>query len=142
MMINSVSLGLFFNAVLLLSFLFLYFNDPDAFYSKMYSRIFRIKFFFRTHFGKTGKEYKEKYKSLSRTISRCEYLISRYVNKKNLSTLSDDETLQNLLKHYKELLYIDSLPEEEVSLEKINKEWEEIIDLYLPEMDPYYQGDF
>ena len=125
----------------MLSLLFLYFNDPDAFYSKMYLRIHKLKFMLRTRFGKSGKEYKQKYHTLSNTISNSEYTICRYVNKKNLSTLSDDETLQNLLKHYNELLYIETLPEEEVTIEKIENERDEIMDLYFPDMDPYYQGD-
>ena len=142
MMNSSICTALFLNALIMLSLLILYFKDPDAFYTKMYLRIHKIKFMFRTRFGKSGKEYKKKYHLLSNTIQNCEYTISRYINKKNLSTLSDDKTLQALLKHYNELLYIQSLPEEEVNIERIKTEWHEIEDLYFPDMDPYYQQDF
>ena len=94
------------------------------------------------YYGKSGKEYKEKYRLLSNAVRDCEYTVCRYVNKKNLSTLSEDETLHNLLKHYNELLYIQSLPEEEVTIEKIRNEWSEIENLYFPDMDPYYQENF
>ena len=141
MMSNSFCFGLFLNAVLLLSILYLYFIDPYAFNTRLLLRILRIKFFFRTHFGKSAKEYKQKYYSLSNTIKFCEYTVCRYVNKKNLSTLSDDETLEELLKHYNELLYIDTLPEEEVDIENIRKLRDEIENLYFPDMDPYYQQD-
>ena len=142
MMNSSICTALFLNALIMLSLLILYFKDPDFFYSKMYLRIHKLKFIFRTHFGKSGREYKEKYHLLSNAIQNCEYTVCRYVNKKNLSTLSEDETLHNLLKHYKELLYIQSLPEEEVSIEKISDEMSEIENLYFPDMDPYYQEDF
>lgn len=142
MMNNSLCIALLLNALIMLALLILYFKDPDFFYSKMYLRIHKLKFMFRTSFGKSGREYKEKYHLLSNAIHNCEYTICRYVNKKNLSTLSDDETLHNLLKHYKELLYIQNLSEEEVSIEKIKNEWSEIENLYFPDMDPYYQEDF
>lgn len=142
MMNSSICTALFLNALIMLALLILYFKDPDFFYSKMYLRIHKLKFIFRTSFGKSGKEYKQKYHLLSNAIRNCEYTICRYVNKKNLSTLSDDETLQNLLKHYNELLFIQSLPEEEVNIERIKTEWHEIEDLYFPDMDPYYQQDF
>ena len=87
-------------------------------------------------------KHKEKYHLLSNAVRDCEYTVCRYVNKKNLSTLSEDETLHNLLKHYKELLYIQSLPEEEVFIEKISDEMSEIENLYFSDMDPYYQEDF
>lgn len=142
MMNSSICTALFLNALIMLSLLILYFKDPDFFYSKMYLRIHKIKFMFRTSFGKSGKEYKEKYRLLSNAVRDCEYTVCRYVNKKNLSTLSEDETLHNLLKHYKELLYIQSLPEEEVTIEKISDEMSEIENLYFSDMDPYYQEDF
>ena len=142
MMNNSIYIALLLNALFMLSLLCLYFKDPEIFCSKMYSRIHKIRFMFRTSFGKSGKEYKQKYHLLSSAIRNCEYTVCRYVNKKNLSTLSDDNPLQALLKHYNELLYIQSLPEEEVNIEKIKTEWHEIEDLYFPDMDPYYQEDF
>ncbi len=141
MMNSSICTALFLNALIMLALLILYFKDPDFFYSKMYLRIHKLKFIFRTSFGKSGKEYKEKYRLLSTAVRDCEYTVCRYVNKKNLSTLSEDETLHNLLKHYEELLYIQSLPEE-VSIEKISDEMSEIETLYFPDMDPYYQEDF
>lgn len=142
MMNSSICTALFLNALIMLSLLILYFKDSDFFYSKMYLRIHKLKFIFRTRFGKSGREYKEKYHLLSTAVRDCEYTVCRYVNKKNLSTLSDDETLHNLLKHYNELLYIQSLPDEEVTIEKIRNEWSEIENLYFPDMDPYYQDDF
>ena len=142
MMNSSICTALFLNALIMLSLLILYFKNPDFFYSKMYLRIHKLKFIFRTRFGKSGREYKEKYHLLSNAVRDCEYTVCRYVNKKNLSTLSEDEILQNLLKHYKELLYIQSLPEEEVYIEKISDEMSEIENLYFPDMDPYYQEDF
>ena len=142
MMNSSICTALFLNALIMLSLLILYFKDPDFFYSKMYLRIHKIKFMFRTSFGTSGKEYKEKYRLLSTAVRDCEYTVCRYVNKKNLSTLSEDDTLHNLLKHYNELLYIQSLPEEEVTIEKISDEMSEIENLYFSDMDPYYQEDF
>ena len=142
MMNSSICTALFLNALIMLSLLILYFKDPDFFYSKMYLRIHKLKFIFRTRFGKSGIEYKEKYHLLSTAVRDCEYTVCRYVNKKNLSTLSEDDTLHNLLKHYNELLYIQSLPEEEVTTEKISDEMSEIENLYFPDMDPYYQEDF
>lgn len=142
MMNSSICTALFLNALIMLSLLILYFKDPDFFYSKMYLRIHKLKFIFRTRFGKSGKEYKEKYRLLSNAVRDCEYTVCGYVNKKNLSTLSEDETLHNLLNHYNKLLYIQSLPEEEVTIEKIRNEWSEIENLYFPDMDPYYQKDF
>ena len=142
MMNNSLCIALFLNALIMLALLILYFKDPDFFYSKMYLRIHKLKFIFRTRFGKSGREYKEKYRLLSTAVRDCEYTVCRYVNKKNLSTLSEDDTLHNLLKHYNELLYIQSLPEEEVTIEKISDEMSEIENLYFSDMDPYYQEDF
>ena len=54
---NSIYIALLLNALIMLSLLFLYFKDPDAFYTKMYLRIHKLKFIFRTRFGKSGKEY-------------------------------------------------------------------------------------
>ena len=142
MMNSSICTALFLNALIMLSLLILYFKDSDFFYSKMYLRIHKLKFIFRTRFGKSGREYKEKYHLLSTAVRDCEYTVCRYVNKKNLSTLSEDDTLHNLLKHYNELLYIQSLPEEEVTIEKISDEMSEIENLYFSDMDPYYQEDF
>ena len=50
MMNSSICTALFLNALIMLSLLFLYFKDPNVFYTKMYLRIHKIKFMFRTSF--------------------------------------------------------------------------------------------
>ena len=119
----------------------LYFYDPDIFISRYIIRTAKIKFFFKSRFGKSGKAYKEKWGKLRSTISSCEEAISKYVNKKNLSTLQDDETLKNLLIVYRELLDMNQSADSELSLEMIQEAKYKVEDLYFPAMDPYYEYD-
>ena len=118
--------------------LLLYFYDPDIFISRYLIRTAKIKFFLRSCFGKSGKAYKEKWHKLRTTIGCCEEAIAKYVNKKNLSTLQDDEILKNLLIVYRELLDMYKSADFEVSLEMIQEAKYKIEDLYFPDMDPYY----
>ena len=67
--------------------------------------------------------------------------MSKYVNKKNLSTLQDDETLKNLLRVYRELLDMKENFYPEITVEQIKDIWHEIENIYFPDMDPYYQYD-
>lgn len=121
--------------------LLLYFYAPDIFISRYLIRISKIKFFLRSSFGKSGKDYKEKWHKLRTTIECCEEPISKYVNKKNLSTLQDDETLKNLLRVYRELLDMKENFYPEITVEQIKDIWHEIENIYFPDMDPYYQYD-
>lgn len=63
------------------------------------------------------------------------------MNKKNLSTLQDDETLKNLLRVYRELLDMKENFYPEITVEQIKDIWHEIENIYFPDMDPYYQYD-
>ena len=63
------------------------------------------------------------------------------MNKKNLSTLQDDETLKNLLIVYRELLDMNESADSEFSLEMIQEAKYKVEDLYFPDMDPYYEYD-
>ena len=137
----NFSFGLVVCIALLGMVLLLYFYDPDIFISRYLIRISKIKFFLRSSFGKSGKDYKEKWHKLRTTIECCEEAISKYVNKKNLSTLQDDEPLKNLLIVYRELLDMYKSADFEVSLEMIQEAKYKIEDLYFPDMDPYYNYD-
>ena len=121
--------------------LFLYFHDPDIFISRILTRSLKVKYFLMSHFGKSGKECKEKWEELRFTINYCQKAISKYVNKKNLSTLQDDETLANLLIIYKKLLDMEEHFYPEITVEQIKDLWHEIENIYFPEMDPYYNSD-
>lgn len=141
MMSLSFSIGFTLCIALLGMVLLLYFYDPDIFISRYIIRTAKIKFFFKSRFGKSGKAYKEKWHKLRTTINSCEEAISKYVNKKNLSTLQNDETLANLLIVYRELLDMYKSADSEVSLEMIQEAKYKIEDLYFPDMDPYYEYD-
>ena len=133
----SVSLSICIALLGIVIFLYLY--DPDIFISRILIRSLKIKFFLRSHFGKSGKAYKEKWHKLSTAIDFCEEAVAKYVNKKNLSTLKDDETLKNLLIVYRELLDMKEKVDSEVTLEMIQDAWDKVEDLYFPDMDPYYE---
>lgn len=141
MMSLSFSIGFTLCIALLVMVLLLYFYDPDIFISRYIIQSSKIKFFLRSSFGKSGKAYKEKWHKLRTTINSCEVAISKYVNKKNLSTLQNDETLANLLIVYRELLDMYKSADSEVSLEMIQEAKYKIEDLYFPDMDPYYEYD-
>ena len=135
----NFSVGLSICIALLGIVIFLYLYDPDIFISRILIRSLKIKFFLRSHFGKSGKAYKEKWYKLSTAIDFCEEAVAKYVNKKNLSTLKDDETLKNLLIVYRELLDMKEKVDSEVTLEMIQDAWDKVEDLYFPDMDPYYE---
>lgn len=141
MMNLNFSVGLVVCIALLVMVLLLYFYDPDIFISRYIIRTAKLKFFFKNHFGKGGKAYKEKWHELRFTTGYCEEAISKYVNKKNLSTLQDDETLKNLLTVYRELLDIKENLFPEISVEQIKDIWHGIENIYFPEMAPYYNYD-
>ena len=141
MMSLSFSIGFTICIALLGMVLLLYFYDPDIFISRYIIRTSKIKYFLKSHFGKSGKEWKEKWHELRFTIDCCQEAISKYVNKKNLSTLQDDETLRNLLIVYRELLDMYKSADSEVSLEMIRNARYKVEDLYFPDMDPYYEYD-
>ena len=136
-----ISIGFTLCIALLGMVLLLYFYDPDIFISRYIIRTSKIQYFLKSHFGKSGKEWKEKWHKLRTTINSCEEAISKYVNKKNLSTLQNDETLANLLIVYRELLDMYKSADSEVSLEMIQEAKYKIEDLYFPDMDPYYEYD-
>ena len=135
----NFSVGLSICIALLGIVIFLYLYDPDIFISRITIRSLKIKFFLRSHFGKSGKAYKEKWRKLGNTINFCEEAVAKYVNKKNLSTLQDDETLKNLLIVYRELLDMKEKADSDVTLEMIHDAWNKVEDLYFPDMDPYYE---
>ena len=135
----NFSVGLSICIALLGIVIFLYLYDPDIFISRILIRSLKIKFFLRSHFGKSGKAYKEKWHKLSTAIDFCEEAVAKYVNKKNLSTLQDDETLKNLLIVYRELLDMKEKADSDVTLEMIHDAWNKVEDLYFPDMDPYYE---
>lgn len=141
MMSLRISIGFTLCIALLGMVLLLYFYDPDIFISRYIIRTSKIQYFLKSHFGKSGKEWKEKWHKLRTTINSCEEAISKYVNKKNLSTLQNDETLANLLIVYRELLDMYKSADSEVSLEMIQEAKYKIEDLYFPDMDPYYEYD-
>lgn len=135
----NFSVGLSICIALLGIVIFLYLYDPDIFISRITIRSLKIKFFLRSHFGKSGKADKEKWRKLGNTINFCEEAVAKYVNKKNLSTLQDDETLKNLLIVYRELLDMKEKADSDVTLEMIHDAWNKVEDLYFPDMDPYYE---
>lgn len=141
MMSLSFSIGFTLCIALLGMVLLLYFYDPDIFISRYIIRTSKIKYFLKSHFGKSGKEWKEKWHELRFTIDCCQEAISKYVNKKNLSTLQDDETLKNLLRVYRDLLDMKENFYPEITVEQIKDIWHEIENIYFPDMDPYYQYD-
>lgn len=109
MIFQGLNLNVIIFIILLSLVIFLYFCDPEIFLSRIVIRIYKIKFFIRIRFGKSGKEYKEKYHKLNITIQFCEESISKYVNKRNLSTLKDDDIINELLCIYRELLNMQEL---------------------------------
>ena len=136
----SFSIGFTICIALLGMVLLLYFYDPDIFISRYIIRTSKIKYFFKSRFGKSGKAYKEKWDKLRMTIGCCEESISKYVNKKNLSTLQDDETLRDLLIVYRELLDMRESDDSELTLEMIEEAFCKVQNLYFPDMDPYYDN--
>ena len=136
----NFSIGLLICIAMLGIVIMLYFYDPDIFISRYIIRTAKIKFFFKSRFGKSGKAYKEKWDKLRMTIGCCEEAISKYVNKKNLSTLQDDETLRGLLIVYRELLDMRESDDSELTLEMIEEAHCKVQNLYFPEMDPYYNN--
>lgn len=141
MMSLSFSIGFTICIALLGMMLLLYFYDPDIFISRYIIRSSKIKFFLRSSFDKCGKAYKEKWHKLRTTINSCEEAISKYVNKKNLSSLQDDETLKNLLRVYRDLLDMKENFYPEITVEQIKDIWHEIENIYFPDMAPYYEYD-
>lgn len=140
MMNLNFSVGLSICIALQGIMLLLYFYDPDIFISRYLIRTAKIKFFFKSRFGKSGKAYKEKWDKLRMTIGCCEEAISKYVNKKNISTLQDDETLRDLLIVYRELLDMRESADSELTLEMIEEALCTVQNLYFPDMDPYYDN--
>ena len=141
MMTLNFSIGLSICIALQGIMLLIYYYVMDIFISRYLIRTSKIKYFLKSHFGKSGKEWKEKWHELRFTIECCEEAISKYVNKKNLSTLQDDETLKNLLIVYRELLDMNGSADSELSLEMIQEAKYKVEDLYFPAMDPYYEYD-
>ena len=140
MMNLNFSIGFLLCIAMLGIVIMLYFYDPDIFISRYIIRTARIKFFFKSRFGKSGKAYKEKWHKLRTTIECCEEAISKYVNKKNLSTLQDDETLRDLLIVYRDLLNMYESDDSELTLEMIEEALCKVQNLYFPDMDPYYDN--
>ena len=137
------SVGLLICIAMLSMVIILYMYDPDIIYSKLVVRYIKTKGFLLRRFDKFRNANKKKGDKLDLTIRICEEAVAKYVNKKNLSTLKKDETLQNLLVAYRELMNIKTKAASEVSLEQIENIWDKIEDLYFPDMDPYYnQEDF
>ena len=139
----NFSVGLLICIAMLSMVIILYMYDPDIIYSKLVVRYIKTKGFLLRRFDKLRNANKKKRDQLDLTIRICEEAVAKYVNKKNLSTLKKDETLQNLLVAYRELMNIKTKAASEVSLEQIENIWDKIEDLYFPDMDPYYnQEDF
>lgn len=135
----NFNFGIIFCSALLGFVIYLYFQDPDIFISRLLIRTHRIRFLLRTQFE---SNYKKKYRKLNSTIQFCQEAISKYANKKNLSNLSEDQTIQELLSIYRELMDFQKLPECELTLETIDKRFSTISHLYDPWMDPYYDESF
>lgn len=143
MMNFNFSVGLLICIAMLSMVIILYMYDPDIIYSRLVVRYIKIKGFLLRRFDKLRNANKKKRDQLDLTIRICEEAVAKYVNKKNLSTLKKDETLQNLLVAYRELMNIKTKAASEVSLEQIENIWDKIEALYFPDMDPYYnQEDF
>ena len=139
----NFSVGLLICIAMLSMVIILYMYDPDIIYSRLVVRYIKIKGFLLRRFDKLRNANKKKRDQLDLTIRICEEAVAKYVNKKNLSTLKKDETLQNLLVAYRELMNIKTKAASEVSLEQIENIWDKIEALYFPDMDPYYnQEDF
>ena len=136
----NFSIGLLLCIAMLGIVIMLYFYDPDIFISRYIIRTSKIKYFLKSHFGKSGKEWKEKWHELRFTIDCCQEAISKYVNKKNLSTLQDDETLRDLLIVYRDLLNMYESDDSELTLEMIEEALCKVQNLYFPDMDPYYDN--
>ncbi|MBP5602419.1 MAG: hypothetical protein J6X78_06800 [Treponema sp.] len=134
----TFSVGFSICIILLCILIILYLYDPKIFLARISGRLLKIKFFLRNHFTKAGKVNKTKFHKLFITIEICESAISKYVNKKNLSTLKDDETLKNLLALYRELLDEQDKPDSELSIEHIQELRDKVNELYFPDTDPYY----
>lgn len=141
MMNTNFSVGFSICIVMLCILIILYLYDPDIFLSRIAIRSLKIKFFLRDHFTKEGKVNKDKWHKLTIYVQFCETAITKYVNKKNLSTLKDDETLQNMLVLYRELLDMQKKTNLDFTVEQIRKIREKVEDLYFPDMDPYYDYD-
>lgn len=77
-----ISIGFTLCIALLGMVLLLYFYDPDIFISRYIIRTSKIQYFLKSHFGKSGKEWKEKWHKLRTTINSCEEAISKYVNRR------------------------------------------------------------
>lgn len=143
MMNFNFSVGLLICIAMLSMVIILYMYDPDIIYSRLVVRYIKIKGFLLRRFDKLRNANKKKRDQLDLTIKICEEAVAKYVNKKNLSTLKKDETLQNLLVAYRELMNIKTKAASEDSLERLENIWDKIEDLYFPDMDPYYnQEDF
>lgn len=139
----NFSVGLLICIAMLSMVIILYMYDPDIIYSRLVVRYIKIKGFLLRRFDKLRNANKKKRDQLDLTIKICEEAVAKYVNKKNLSTLKKDETLQNLLVAYRELMNIKTKAASEDSLERLENIWDKIEDLYFPDMDPYYnQEDF
>ena len=102
----SFSVCLAICVVLLGTVIYLYLNNPELFISRILIRSEKVKFFLIDYFTIQGKENREKWRKLVKTICSCEAIITKYVNQKYLSTVKEDETLKNMLSLYRELLDI------------------------------------
>ena len=129
----SFSVCLAICVVLFGTVIFLYLYNPELFVSRIQVRSEKVKFFLIDYFTIQGKKNREKWRKLRKTIRSCEAIITKYVNKKNLSTLKEDKTLKNMLSLYRELLDIDLKNDSGFTLEEIEDIWHKVEDLYLSE---------
>ena len=129
----SFSVCLAICVVLFGTVIFLYLYNPELFVSRIQVRFEKVKFYLINYFTIQGKKNREKWRKLVKTIRSCEAIITKYVNKKNLSTLKEDKTLKNMLSLYRELLDIDLKNDSGFTLEEIEDIWHKVEDLYLSE---------
>ena len=129
----SFSVCLAICVVLFGTVIFLYLYNPELFISRIQVRFEKVKFYLINYFTIQGKKNREKWRKLGKTIRSCEATITKYVNKKNLSTLKEDKTLKNMLSLYRKLLDIDLKNDSGFTLEEIEDIGHKVEDLYLSE---------
>ena len=129
----SFSVCLAICVVLFGTVIFLYLYNPELFISRIQVRFEKVKFYLINYFTIQGKKNREKWRKLVKTIRSCEAIITKYVNKKNLSTLKEDKTLKNMLSLYRELLDIDLKNDSGFTLEEIEDIRHKVEALYLSE---------
>ena len=129
----SFSVCLAICVVLFGTVIFLYLYNPELFISRIQVRFEKVKFYLINYFTIQGKKNREKWRKLVKTIRSCEAIITKYVNKKNLSTLKEDKTLKNMLSLYRELLDIDMKNDSGFTLEEIEDIRHKVEALYLSE---------